>query len=248
MKLGIDNMDITAYRNYAYGQAQLLGKIELLTHNEEKEWSFTVPDLSSQIDEYLKDVNINPNNSLFFVFIGTNDVLNYKPISKEENKAFISDLLHHLSQQINRLKEIGANRIILFKWRDLKHFPLSKQLADEYQNNYLNTLDEMIEQFNLGILNLYQNDRIVHLYDTYSFDYKVYSSLKKYQWRGQKLYLYEKENACYLHGGNYIDYIHNKYCSSPWTHWFFDRIHPTTYIDFLMSEDVYFFLVKANLV
>ncbi|KTD13211.1 SGNH/GDSL hydrolase family protein [Legionella jamestowniensis] len=55
MKLGIDNMDITAYRNYAYGQAQLLGQIELLTHDEEKEWSFTVPELSSQIDEYLKD-------------------------------------------------------------------------------------------------------------------------------------------------------------------------------------------------
>lgn len=248
LKLGFDTMDAQYFRNYAYGQAQIIGRITLDTHNKEKEWQFSIPDLSGELDAYFEDGNVQPNNSLYVIFIGTNDVLNYIPGVQKDNQKFVDGLVQTLKLQINRLKEIGAKKIILFKLRDLKEFPLSKQLANEYPGDYLNILEGMVFQFNNAIKTEYDKDPSVHIYDTYSFDQTVLFSINQYRWNKQSYTLSDKVNACYQHGGNYIDFIYDKYCSTPWSHWFFDRIHPTTYIDFLMSKNIYSFLIKQKLV
>jgi phospholipase/lecithinase/hemolysin len=247
VKLGIDTMDSHVFRNYAYGQAQIRGSVDLKTYTRKTKWTFTIPDLSGEIDEYLKDENIDPFNSWYFLFIGTNDVLNYKPITERKNKEFVNNLLYSFKTQVSRLEQIGARHIVIFKLRDLKRFPLSKELAKEYKHDYLKTLEKMSDQFNNELENFYQNDKKIHFYDTYAFDKKIYSSINKYKWKNQTVFLKDKENACYQHGGNYIDYISDKDCLTPWAYWFFDRIHPTTYIDYLMSENIYTFLIRENL-
>lgn len=248
IKLKVDILDQNVFRNYAYGQAQILGGVLLDTHNDKKSWSFSVPDLSAEIDEYLSSGNIEPANSIYFVFIGTNDLLNYKPSSKLKNKKFVNNLLEQLERQLERLKSVGANKIIIFNLRDLKRYPLSRELAEKYKHNYLETLEEMIQQFNQGVLSFYRNDDNVYIFNVYDFDYKVFSSVDSFPWQRQKLFLTNKDQACYIHGGNYVDYIYDKYCSTPWTHWFFDRIHPTTYIDFLLGDEVHSFLINKELV
>jgi len=248
IKLGFNIMNTRVYRNYAYGQGQILGGVKLSTHNNTKSWSFSVPDFSEEVDEYFHDGAIEPAKSLYFVFIGTNDILNNIPTSKQNNQEFINKILDRFVSQVERLKKAGAKRIIIFNFRDLKLFPLSKQLAKNYKSNYLESLEEMIQQFNQGLLNLYSDDKNVHIFNIYNFDHKVFSIVNSIQWKSQKIFLIDKEQACYKHGGNYIDYIDNKYCTTPWTHWFFDRIHPTTYIDFMLSNDVYSFLINRKLV
>lgn len=224
------------------------GSIKLDTHNKEQEWQFRIPDLSGELDAYIEDGNVQPDNSLYIIFIGTNDVLNYTPSNQKDNQKFVDGLVQTLKLQINRLKEIGAKKIVLFKLRDLKEFPLSKQLANEYPGDYLHTLEEIVFQFNNAINTEYDKEPKVYIYDTYSFDQKVLFSINQYRWNKQYFVLSDKINACYQHGGNFIDFIYDKYCTTPWSHWFFDRIHPTTYIDFLMSKNFYSFLIKQKLV
>ena len=74
-KLGFDATDATKFRNYAYGQAQINGKITLTTHqihNPKHTWQFTVPDLTDEINQYLKEGDIKPKETLYFIFIGIN--------------------------------------------------------------------------------------------------------------------------------------------------------------------------------
>lgn len=111
------------FRNYAYGQAQNIGEVTLKTHQINSPnlyWNFTIPDLSGEINQYLKEGNLNPSNTLFFIFIGTNDLLNYTPKSRKENQWFVHQELISLNTQINRLRKIGAKHIVLFNIRDLQ--------------------------------------------------------------------------------------------------------------------------------
>jgi thermolabile hemolysin len=248
IKLGIDTMNTAVFRNYAHGEAMTIGDATLVTHNDKNEWKFTLPDLSGEIDEYVAEGNIKPDKTIYFIFIGTNDLLSYQLGIQKNNQQFVYKQFSTINQQIDRLKKMGAKKIVLFAWRDLKHFPLTKQIASRYKQDYIAALEEMIKQFNQTVTNQYQNDSAVYVYDTYQFDQQVFNSVNKYTWKKEEFSLTDKENGCYQHGGNYIDLIADKYCAEPWTHWFFDRIHPTTYVEYLMSQDVYSFLLRQNLI
>lgn len=238
------------FRNYAYGQAQIKGRVKLNTHDfsdKQHAWTFEIPDLSGEVSQYLIDKKISPENSLFFVFMGTNDFLNYSHASVANNQAFVNDRLAVLYKQVDRLIDHGANRMVVFNMRALENSPLAKQLEANHGKLYMLQLKRMIAQFNAGLAKHYANNKYVVIYDIHRFDAKLFNSndLDTYQWYRQTYTIKEKVKPCYENHGNYVGRVGER-CSKPWQYVFYDRIHLTTYVNRLMSSDLYAFLVKKH--
>ncbi|MCH9769781.1 MAG: SGNH/GDSL hydrolase family protein [Gammaproteobacteria bacterium] len=241
IKLGVDINNPKEFRNFAYGQAQTVGPISLTSHDinqAQKTWRFTVPDLAGEIKQYLDEGDIKPTTSFYFIFIGTNDFLNYIPRSKAHNQKFVANEFDALNKQITRLKKLGAKHIVVFKLRELTRSPLAKQLAKRYQHHYLLSLQKMIRQYNARLTQKYQHDPMVVLYNTYQFDQNIFKRKISYAWYRQHHTIDEKVKACYINQGNYVDQA-GKACAKPWRYFYYDRIHPTTFLNKLMADDLW---------
>ena len=245
-RMGFDFVNATTFRNYAYGQAQVLGDVSFDTYhvdNPKKTWQFTVPDLSNQVSQYFQEGSVDASNSLYIIFIGTNDFLNHNPTGKTNNKKIVTTWLKALHTQVSRLKKAGATHIVLFTIRDLQRSPLAKSLAAKYQNNYTAKLNTMITQFNTALLTTYKNSNIVRIYDVYGFDQTLFSKQATYTWYRETMRLNEKTAACYVNHGNYIDTM-GPACDDAWGYVFYDRIHLTTAANKLMSDTFYEWVIK----
>ncbi len=247
-KLGMDFANPKQFRNFAYGQAQTIGKITLITHeidNPQIHWKFTIPDLAGEIDQYTKENDINPSNTLYFIFIGTNDFLNYIPTTKKQNHKFVQRELNALEKQVKRLNKLGAKHIVIFNIRDLSLSPLAKQLADKYKHQYIHKLNKMIFNYNKSLNNKYKKSKDIIIYNVYHFDQHIFNTHVSYQWYRQYFQLTEKTNPCYKNAGNYVDQV-GAICNKPWEYLFYDRIHQTTFINKLLSDNLFLFLYKNH--
>lgn len=222
-RLGINPANKAEFRNYAYGQAQVVGNITLETHNASKSWSFTIPDLAGEIDEYQKQGNIQPDHTLYFVFIGTNDFLNYVPSTKAKNQAFVKKTFAALTEQVQRLSDMGAKMIVLFNMRDLQLSPLAKQLAEKYKHHYLRKLNHMITSYNQLLQKQYGTNKQIMIYNIHEFDVMHYPT--------------RLLTPCYVNKGNYVDPV-NPVCINAAQHYFYDRIHPTEATNRLIADDL----------
>jgi phospholipase/lecithinase/hemolysin len=240
-RLHLDIDQSEAFNNFAYGQAQIKGVIPLKTYYPsypDKQWSFSVPDLSGQIDQYLKKTPQAIEMSLFVLFMGANDFLNYVPHSEKNDQDFALHRAKVFTYQIGRLKKQGAKRIIAFTIRRLQSSPLARQLARQHGDQYMEKLSKMISVFNQYVIKQYEDDDQVWVYDVYAFDQKLQSKPKQYRWQGKTYLMSNMSDPCYLNHGNYIDQT-SDVCKNPQQYFYFDRIHPTTYAHGLMAEDLY---------
>lgn len=220
------SLGVKAFRNYAYGQAQVLGDVNLQTHSntsDKQAWKFTIPDLAGEVGEYINGGNLDPAHTLYFIFIGTNDFLNYTPGTKQQDQQFVVRTFEGLEVQVNRLKVLGASRIVIFNMRDLELSPLAYQLAEKQGNNYTSKLNAMVSAYNNLLLQKYGYSKNTLVYNINEFDAVNFKS--------------KNPQPCYVNEGNYIDKV-NLVCTDPKSHFFYDRIHPTTSINRLISEDL----------
>lgn len=103
----------------------------------------------------------------------------------------------------------------------------------------------MISDFNRALENNYQLANDVIIYDINKFDRTVFDRNSSYRWHQKAFNLKEKNNPCYHNSGNYIDKIEEP-CNKPWEHLFYDRIHQTTFINKMLSNDLYSFLYNNH--
>ncbi len=248
MKLGLDPMDTKIFRDYAYGQAQINGKITLQTyreHAQKQKWYFTIPDLAGEIKQYLDDKHIKPKQTLYIIFMGTNDFLNHIPSTRKNDIKFVNGLLNSIASAVKHLESLGAEHIVIFTIRDLNASPLAAQLSQKYQHGYLQSLSAMTKRFNRRLNHTYNKSTKVTIYNAYSFDKKIFSKRQRYTWYRNKYILSIYRKPCYVNNGNYIERI-SQVCVNPWRHFYYDRIHPTTYVHKLMADDVYTVLSRKQ--
>jgi phospholipase/lecithinase/hemolysin len=219
-----ERLGVATYRNYAYGQAQVSGVVSFDTHAKSKSWRFSVPDLPAEVSQYLAAGNVQPKQTLYFIFIGTNDFLNYEPSTVEKDSQFVQQTVQGLVKQIDRLEKLGANHIVVFNMRDLKLSPLAHQLAAQYKNNYLAKLNRMVRLYNTDLSKRYAGSSTVKLFNIHRFD--------------QDTYYHRLATPCYVNKGDYID-LANPICTDSSDHFFYDRIHLTTSMNQILANSVY---------
>lgn len=129
--------------------------------------------------------------------------------------------------------------------RDLQLSPLAKQLSDKYKNEYIHKLNEMISNYNGALVNKYKQHKDIIIYNIYKFDQEIFNTNTPYRWYRQTFKLKEKTTPCYKNTGNYVDQV-GKVCNKPWEYLFYDRIHQTTFINKLLSDNLFFFLYKNH--
>ena len=120
--LGIDPDSQAHFLDFAYGQAQITAPytIDIINKNTKK-ISYSIPDLSQQISDYLQNPVSNPEETLFIVFIGTNDLLNLNETTVHTE--IIQKLLSVEFTQIDRLIENGASNLLVINMRNLTFSP-----------------------------------------------------------------------------------------------------------------------------
>lgn len=249
--LGLDPAEPKQFQNFAYGQAEIIRPITLTTHavnKPKKTWRFTIPNLGREIRDYKKNGTVKPEDSLYVVFIGTNDFLNHDYTKPKLTQRFLDNTERELNKGVERLKAMKAKKIVLFTLRRLDDSPLAHELAEKSKanglENYTERLQNAISAFNNRLARTYKKDKTVQLYDIWDFDKRVKARLS-YPWYRGKYRLTDRFNACYQNHGNYIEPQETP-CFDPWAHFFFDRIHLTTYANMLLARDVFSKLAAAE--
>ncbi len=247
---GIDPNDLNYFRNYAYGQAQIVGVVDLKTHRLKKQWRFTVPDLAKQVDEYLQEGSDKINNTLFVIFIGANDILNIENLPNINKNDFVEKMVGTQLNQVRRLEKLGAKNLLIVTARDLSSSPLAHQQAENYfkshqdysVDEYLRELTNLVKLYNLRLATTFADDKKIVIYNSYNFDSDLINKTKsggyKYNFDGKEYVMNEASKECYINKGNYADSV-GPSCTNSQNYFYIDRIHPTTYAHYLMAKDVY---------
>lgn len=256
-KLGIDRTDSRYFRNFAYGSAKIAGRVRLETHDASHSWEFTIPDLAGEIDEYVAEGTVNPADSLYTLFMGTNDIMSYEPSTPKANHAFVEGLLETLGEQVTRLESLGAKHVVVFDMRLLSHTALARQHAERsdpglkanYAKGYIDMLDEMIVDFNKNLAVRFANDARVMLYSAYDFDKALINKIDaggaEYRWYRSSFRLENDLDECYVNGGNYVERVAET-CTKPESYFYYDRIHPSAYVHLEMARDLAKALKRAG--
>ena len=239
-KENINPMDPMKFRNYAYGQAQILHTVSLTTHapHSQSKWQFDVPDLSREIDQYIKEGQVDPKNTIYYFFIGTNDFLNFKPTTHSASNDFMNQRLNALMKQITRVNQLGADHIIVFTLPNLALTPLAHQLNTHYRHNYLSNLNTMIQKFNKHLKERLARYPNITLFDIYDFDTSTTHKHPVYSWYRNTYTLSNTASPCYINKGNYVDHV-NSPCANPWQYLYYDRVHLTTYANYILANSIY---------
>lgn len=220
-KMGFDPKDYRTFRNYAYGQAQALGNVNLITHHLNESWQFVVPDLHGEVTEYLLQGSENISQTLFIIFIGTNDILNIDDLMSIDLEKTAKQILAPQINEILRLENLGAKYFIVLNARDLAATPLAKQQALNYviknsgasTSQYLRRLQQLIKRYNQLLAETLRDHSEIKIFDTYAFDQSQINLMQS--------------NECYINHGNYIDPA-SKICDKPDSHFYYDRVHLST--------------------
>ena len=152
--------------------------------------------------------------------------------------------------QINRLIQSGAQHIIVFNIRNLtyvpfiqflnskKYFPLN--IADRYYTQYLS---KSILIFNRRLEKNLKNNHKILIYDIFNFDNNIFSQIKingySYSMDNHNYNLQYGSVPCYENYKNDYQHIVGAVCENSTEYFFYDRIHTTTTVNFLLAEDVY---------
>jgi phospholipase/lecithinase/hemolysin len=228
----------------AYGGAKIAQPVKEKIRGNPTRF-YIVPNLSQQIDSYLKEYGAFLPEDLIVVFIGTND---YSAFFHRHSNT--THLANQETVQINRLIQNGAQQIIVFNIRNLtyvpfiqllhskKYFPLN--IAEKYYTKYLS---KSILIFNRRLEENLKNNPKVFIYDIFNFDNVIFSKIKKngysYSMGNKNYNLRYGSIPCYKNYKNDYQHIVSSVCENSMEYFFYDRIHTTTAVNFLLAEDVY---------
>lgn len=249
-RMGVDPSDNKYFKNYAYGHATVVGQVELQSHIGSDEFTFKLPDLVGEVDDYLKTNPQNTTNTLYIFFMGTNDIMQLNLTLQTNQLHFADKIIKAELEQINRLQKLGAKHILLVNIRALHNTPMARRLAVQYAHQhkqhspllYLQNLKQLETIFNKKYSAIAAADNHIKLFDAYQFDMNVVAGIKEggyaYQYENVPYQLKFSKVACNLNNGNYIDNVSTP-CKHPQNYFYFDRIHPTTFLHKVMADAVY---------
>lgn len=230
----------------AYGQAKVLAPTSIkITGN--KPHTYPIPDFAEQIQHYVKKHKAFKANDLVIVFIGTNDFFDQPILSK----SFFIHIADQETKDIHKLVKMGAKHIIVLNGRDVAYLPLANIYAHLYakgasvkaQKQYLANFRVMVKAYNQQLAQDLKGMPEVFLYDTFAFDNHIIQKINKggypYTFRKQHDVLKVAKTSCYQNNqGDYQNTV-GAMCGNPETYFFYDRIHTTTNVNYLLAQDVF---------
>jgi len=244
---GINTNNQKYFIDIAYGQAKVLSGTTITVLGQPSK-RYPIPDLSQQIDSYVKQYKAFNSDDLIAVFISTNDFFD---LPHKNANLFFQKIADQEIKQIDRLIQLGAKHIIVLNGRDVTYSPLaeifarnethsnSKKSIDEYLQNFR----QLIQAYNNRLSHGLKNKKQVYLYDIYKFDNLIISQIQNggfhYQMNSSHYVLKDVKSGCYQNNQGDYQGIAGPICRDPQHYFFYDRIHTTRYVNYLLAKDIY---------
>lgn len=205
--------------NYAYGGATVQKDI------------YPVPNLDMQINYSITRQAHNNPDSLYVIWIGANDLLNYcnSDTSKKNNDdIFVHELISNMEKNIRKLITHGAKQFLIPEQIDLSMNPQSIE-KNKTEKGYAQRLQNIV-----GLYNKANNHLIIKLR-------QELPEIKFYNFNFSHLFPAGNELAQF-YGFNHLQEAclnHYNVCENPNEYIFWDKLHPTTKVHSILAEEIF---------
>lgn len=229
--------------NYAYGGAEILAPTD--QNQDQNQDKNSPPNLSKQIETYLKHNPTADPAALYIIWLGNHDILRFlenlnktalSEQTEEDCQKFIDQLIQTVKFKIQTLISHGAKYILSPQLFDLSVSPYSTMI-DEYNNSheYSSKLKLLITKYNQQHKNMLSQLTLVFpeiLFINFDFDSLLPVS-------EENIVKYNMQNTTERCSRN--DYLHNNQpiCSNPDQYVFWDYLHPTAIVHSIMAERIF---------
>lgn len=215
-----DDLKLPLY-NWAVGGAGI--------DSEEK----LIPSVIEQVqswEQYMQRAqNYRPENTLFTLFVGANDLINYD--------SAVDQIICGKRRALHSLIQAGARNILLLTLPDVSRAPLFKLRKSG------NTIKNKIQDLNAQLVKLthdlqaeYGPSLVIRLFDTYPVFDDLMDNPNKY-------YIYNTTTSCLnINTDSIMNYLKSSeprtLCTDPDAFVFWDILHPTTRIHRILADFV----------
>ncbi len=251
--LGMNPGDPNLFIDMAYGGAKIIRPVREKIKGTKPKY-YIVPNLSQQIDLFFKEHGEFKKTDLIVVFIGTND---YLPLFHAHPKLFFQNRADQETEQVKRLLAHGGKNFIVFNARNLSYIPYIQHLSvkryfplnylDNYYRQYLLT---SIQNFNQRLEENLKNKPEIFMYNIFNFDTAIFSKITEggfhYSMQNYNYVLTNDSEPCYKNYKSDYQHINGPVCAHPEAYFYYDRIHTTKAVNYLLAEDVYRQYEKRN--
>ncbi|CEP14271.1 hypothetical protein [Parasitella parasitica] len=110
-------------------------------------------DLNAQVNRYLRsDASAVPkDNSLFTIWIGVNDItvlFKKHPVDTTKRQSIVNGVVNTVRYDMEKLRAIGANNILLLGLIPLENLPLYRELTPEAKHQ----LEKLVSEYNMKLI------------------------------------------------------------------------------------------------
>jgi len=199
-----------------------------------------IPGLLEQVDSWLIYMklarNYRPENSLFTVWIGANDLVTY-------NQG-VDSLIANQTKALNRLVSAGAKKVLVLNLPDITRAPEFAYRKDGEQiKRQIDDYNARIQQVVEGINRNYSEPPVI-IFDLAALFTDMLDNPARYQVSETKMACLDIQAPSSL---NYINAIPvSMACSNADTYVFWDLLHPTTHTHRLLAEHVAHYLKQQR--
>ena len=230
--------------DFAYGNAKIDEPVTITMYHPKH--LYTIPSLSQQITLFQNKYQKFQAGDLVTVFISANDVFDVP-----HNEITFKKLADEQKTQIKRLIELGATHIIVLNGRDVTYSPLAKIIAEKETsskksatiNAYTAEFRRLIQIYNLQLAKDLNSFPEVFLYDIFNFDESNINQINKqgirYIMGGKSYTMTNYQSPCYQNLQGDYQGVAGEVCNNPYDYYFYDRIHTTSYVNYLLAKSVY---------
>jgi len=231
----------------AYGQAKILNPTDVTVLGSPNK-TYSIPDLSQQIDTYVKQHKRFNSKDLVVVFISTNDFFDMPETNAED---FFQKAAEQQVLQIDRLIKLGATQIVVLNGRDVTLSPLAKIFAHNSarsknkaeEDAYLNRFEYLIALYNKQLAAGLNKKPEVFVYDTHKFDNEIIDQINQggltYTIDNKKYIMTNAKSSCYQNDQGDYQGVAGSVCDDSSGYFFYDRIHTTKHANYLLAKDIY---------
>lgn len=251
----LNPFDKRQLKNYAYGQALAKGPYYLPVEFPYGTKSYEIPDLAGEVEQYFKTfpTSIEIESSLFIIYIGTNDLLDYMPTANAPN-LLTNRAISAIQSQLTLLQKRGAKHLLLITLPVLTHTPIVNNQAKSIHltqpntttNAYLHRVKKAVHTFNNKLFLLAKKNK-VDVFNLYDFEKNIHNKIQQdgysYQFEDQHYMFKHLMTPAYVNNGNY-QIAQGPIKKAPQEYYYFDRTHPTTQAHSLIANAIYDFLMK----
>lgn len=197
-----------------------------------------LPGLQQEVEswrDYMQlDNGYRPQTTLFTVWIGGNDLINYsRPVDT---------IIQDVTRSLERLADAGARHVVLLNLPDVTRAPAFERRQDrakvagqilEYNSKLAQLVNEMRGRYGAAL--------DLQLFDTYGLFNDVFSHPAQYQ-------VSNVTQSCLEIGSGSTEYMKSHAlrpgCTNPDTFVFWDTLHPTTHTHQVLAGKVADFIEK----